>query len=52
MPRPTHEPIGLELTRTSKILGRAFDDTLASVGGSLATWLVRPRAALPAGTHG
>jgi len=40
MPGPTHEPIGLELTRTSKILGRAFDDALASVGGSLATWLV------------
>jgi MarR family transcriptional regulator for hemolysin len=40
VPRPTGEPIGLELTRTSKILRRALDDALAAVGGSLATWLV------------
>ncbi|MGZ4692883.1 MAG: MarR family winged helix-turn-helix transcriptional regulator [Acidimicrobiales bacterium] len=40
MPRPSREPIGLQVTRTSKILSRAFDDALASVDGSLAVWLV------------
>jgi MarR family transcriptional regulator for hemolysin len=37
---PLREPIGLEVTRTSKVLGRAFDEALASVGGTLPTWLV------------
>jgi MarR family transcriptional regulator, transcriptional regulator for hemolysin len=40
MVRPSSEPIGLQVTRTSKILSRAFDDALASVDGSLPTWLV------------
>ncbi|MGZ4680845.1 MAG: MarR family winged helix-turn-helix transcriptional regulator [Acidimicrobiales bacterium] len=40
MPRPSREPIGLQVTRTSKILSRAFDDALASVDGSLPVWLV------------
>ncbi|HWW53536.1 MAG TPA: MarR family winged helix-turn-helix transcriptional regulator [Acidimicrobiales bacterium] len=34
------EPIGLEITRTAKLVARAFDDALAEVGGSLPTWLV------------
>jgi MarR family transcriptional regulator for hemolysin len=37
---PTLEPIGLELTRTARLLSRAFDDTLVAVGGSLPTWLI------------
>jgi MarR family transcriptional regulator for hemolysin len=34
------EPIGLQLTRTAKVVARAFDDALAEVGGSLPAWLV------------
>jgi MarR family transcriptional regulator, transcriptional regulator for hemolysin len=37
---PDLEPIGLQVTRTAKVLSRAFDDTLAEVGGSLPAWLV------------
>jgi MarR family transcriptional regulator for hemolysin len=37
---PAMEPIGLRLARTAKVVSRAFDDTLADVGGSLPTWLV------------
>jgi MarR family transcriptional regulator for hemolysin len=37
---PTSEPIGLQVTRTAKVLGRAFDKSLAEVGGSLTAWLV------------
>src|SRR3954454_1602712 len=33
-------PIGLLVARTAKALDRAFDDHLAAVGGSSATWLV------------
>jgi MarR family transcriptional regulator for hemolysin len=40
MARPTVEPIGLEVTRTGKVLTRAFDDALAEAGGSLPMWLV------------
>ena len=40
MGRPPTEPIGLRLARTAKVVGRAFDDTLAEVGGSLPVWLV------------
>ena len=40
MGRPLTEPIGLRLARTAKVVGRAFDDTLAEVGGSLPVWLV------------
>jgi MarR family transcriptional regulator for hemolysin len=34
------EPIGLQLTRTSKVVSRAFDAALAEVGGTLSMWLV------------
>ena len=40
MPQPAIEPIGLQVTRTAKVLSRAFDDALATGGGSLPTWLV------------
>jgi MarR family transcriptional regulator for hemolysin len=38
--RPARTPIGLELARSSRVVGRAFDDALATVGGSLPVWLV------------
>src|SRR5205823_2753823 len=37
---PDAEPIGLLLTRTAKVVGRAFDEALTADGGSLPTWLV------------
>jgi MarR family transcriptional regulator for hemolysin len=40
MPRPTVEPIGLLLARSSKVVSRAFDDALVRAGGSLSMWLV------------
>ena len=40
MARPDVEPIGLQVTRTAKVLSRAFDQALAEGGGSLPTWLV------------
>jgi MarR family transcriptional regulator for hemolysin len=40
MPRPTHPPLGLQLTRTAKAAQRAFDDALVTAGGSLPVWLV------------
>jgi MarR family transcriptional regulator, transcriptional regulator for hemolysin len=33
-------PIGLQLARVSKSVGRAFNDALAEVGGSLPVWLI------------
>jgi MarR family transcriptional regulator for hemolysin len=40
VPPPLHEPIGLQVSRTAKVLGRAFDAALAGEGGSLPVWLV------------
>ncbi|MCW2887909.1 MAG: MarR family transcriptional regulator, transcriptional regulator for hemolysin [Streptosporangiaceae bacterium] len=40
MPRPAGPPIGVILARTAKAVSRAFDDTLAAVGGSLPIWLI------------
>jgi len=37
---PLEEPIGLQVTRTAKLLSRAFDDALVAAGGSLPVWLV------------
>ena len=34
--RPTPEPIGLDLTRTGRLLSRAFDEELATLRASLA----------------
>ena len=39
MPRPVHQPLGLHLTRVSRIVSRAFDDALADAGGSQPVWL-------------
>ena len=38
--RPRATPIGLQLARTSKVVGRAFNDALAEAGGSLPVWLI------------
>lgn len=38
--RPGGTPIGLRLARTSKTVGRAFNDALAEAGGSLPVWLI------------
>ena len=40
MYRPAREPLGLHLTKVSRIVSRAFDDALAAAGGSLPVWLV------------
>lgn len=37
---PDAEPIGLLLTRTAKVVSRAFDEALTEAGGSLPAWLV------------
>ena len=38
--RPEQIPVGLQLTRTARLVGRAFDDALGEAGGSLPVWLV------------
>ncbi|HWE12527.1 MAG TPA: MarR family winged helix-turn-helix transcriptional regulator [Solirubrobacteraceae bacterium] len=38
--RPARTPIGLQLTRAARVVGRSFDDALAEAGGSLPVWLV------------
>ena len=38
--RPAVTPIGLQLTRVSRAVSRAFDEALAAAGGSLPVWLV------------
>jgi MarR family transcriptional regulator, transcriptional regulator for hemolysin len=48
--RPDTEPIGLLLTRTAKVVSRAFDEELTKAGGSLPTWLVL--VSLKAREHG
>lgn len=40
MPAPREEPIGLQLARTAKAVGRAFDDALVDAGGSRPMWLI------------
>ena len=40
MPPPAGPPIGLHLTRTARVVSRAFDDALAAAGGSVPAWLV------------
>jgi MarR family transcriptional regulator for hemolysin len=39
-PRPIRTPVGLRLTRTARVVSRAFDDALSGAGGSLPVWLV------------
>jgi len=38
--RPQQEPIGLEVSRTGRLLQRAFDEQLLAAGGSLPVWLI------------
>jgi MarR family transcriptional regulator, transcriptional regulator for hemolysin len=40
VPPPAGPPIGLHLTRTARVVSRAFDDALAAAGGSVPVWLV------------
>jgi MarR family transcriptional regulator, transcriptional regulator for hemolysin len=40
MPPPARAPIGLTLARTAKSVSGAFDDALATAGGSLPIWLI------------
>jgi MarR family transcriptional regulator for hemolysin len=40
MPAPRGMPIGLRLAEVARDVGRAFDDALASVGGSRPLWMV------------
>ena len=37
---PRRTPIGLQLARTAKLVGRSFNDELTAAGGSLPTWLI------------
>jgi MarR family transcriptional regulator, transcriptional regulator for hemolysin len=37
---PPRPPVGLQLTRASRLVTRAFDDALSAAGGSLPVWLV------------
>jgi MarR family transcriptional regulator for hemolysin len=38
--RPQTTPIGLQLSRTARLVARAFDEALVAAGGSLPMWLV------------
>jgi MarR family transcriptional regulator, transcriptional regulator for hemolysin len=38
--RPSRPPIGLQLSRVSRAVSRAFGDALANAGGTLPVWLV------------
>jgi MarR family transcriptional regulator, transcriptional regulator for hemolysin len=38
--RPEQVPVGLQLTRAARLVGRAFDEALAEAGGSVPVWLV------------
>jgi MarR family transcriptional regulator for hemolysin len=47
--QPSQQPIGLDVSRTGRLVQRAFDDALTRAGGALATWLVV--TALKGGDH-
>jgi MarR family transcriptional regulator for hemolysin len=38
--RPASPPIGLQLARAARVIGRAFDDALSEMDGSVPVWLV------------
>ena len=40
MAPPPAEPIGIQVTRTARVVNRAFDQALAEAGGSQPVWLV------------
>jgi MarR family transcriptional regulator for hemolysin len=35
---PPVQPIGIQVARTAKVVGKAFDDVLVEAGGSLPVW--------------
>ena len=39
-PRPTGQPIGLRLARTSRVVTQAFEHAMAEAGGSVSVWQV------------
>jgi len=47
---PDVEPVGLQLARVAKTVGRAFDAALAGAGGSVPVWLIL--VSLKAQSHG
>lgn len=47
--RPEVVPIGLDVSRTGRLVSRAFNETLVAAGGSLPQWLVL--TALKQGDH-
>jgi MarR family transcriptional regulator for hemolysin len=47
--QPHAEPIGLEVTRTGRVLSMRFNDALVDAGGSLPQWLIL--TALKRGDH-
>ena len=47
--RPRHDPLGLDVSRTGRLLHRAFDEQLVAAGGSLPMWLIL--IALKGGDH-
>jgi MarR family transcriptional regulator for hemolysin len=46
---PRDVPVGLLVSRTAKVLARAFEDALVAAGGSTPTWLVL--LSLTSGSH-
>jgi MarR family transcriptional regulator for hemolysin len=47
--QPQTEPIGLDVTRTGRLLSLEFNETLSEAGGSLPQWLIL--TALKRGDH-
>jgi len=48
---PPRLPIGLHLTRTARVISRAYDDALAAADGSLPLWLVLMNVKVRAGAN-
>jgi MarR family transcriptional regulator, transcriptional regulator for hemolysin len=44
-------PIGLQLTRTARVISRAYDEALAAADGSLPVWLVLMNVKIRAGAN-
>jgi MarR family transcriptional regulator for hemolysin len=40
MAPPSDAPLGLRLSRTARLVGRAFDAALVDAGGSVPSWLI------------
>lgn len=48
---PPRLPIGLHLTRTARVVSRAYDEALAAADGSLPLWLVMMNVKVRAGAN-